>query len=148
MHHPFHSTAKRVRSKKSGAATRRKSLWCHPWLESLEDRVVPSWDLSATMNTYNTAAKSIADNAASAVADQALGLKIPLVTETLSSALNIGKDFKTPFQTQPNGTDWNTVQNQLQNAGFTILSRILHEILSASAQDFVQRLSSFGKLLP
>jgi Ca2+-binding RTX toxin-like protein len=89
-------------------------------LERLEDRVVPV-TLTELLNAYNNGA-SILAQVSTAIADQALGQHIPLVNETLSSALSLGRDIQTPFQTQLNGPDWDTVRSNLENAGFTVLA--------------------------
>ncbi len=44
------------------------------------------------------------------------------MSQALSAPLGVAKDIQTPFKTQPNGMDWNTVMNQLLGAGFTIQS--------------------------
>jgi hypothetical protein len=94
-------------------------------VEQLEDRrllAAPSWTLQQVLNAYNdpnSGARAIVQESA-AIAG-ALGLKLPMVNETLTSALNLARDFQAPFQIQPGGPDWNTVQSQLQSAGFSIL---------------------------
>jgi Ca2+-binding RTX toxin-like protein len=93
------------------------------WLERLEDRVLPTTALGDVLNAYDSGASALAQlNTATSIANQALGLNIPLVNESLSSALGIPRDIQAPFQTQPSGPDWPTVQSQLESAGFTVLA--------------------------
>jgi len=93
-------------------------------LQVLENRVMLSggpYTLASVLSAYDSGASTIVQQGA-AIADKALGqnISIPIVNETLSSALGLGRDIQTPFRTQPNASDWATVQSQLQNAGFII----------------------------
>jgi Ca2+-binding RTX toxin-like protein len=93
-------------------------------LEILEDRRLlngQTWTLQQVLSAYDPGAAALVQQAGT-IADQVLGLNIPLVNETIAKGLNIARDFQIPFQTQPTGTDWNTVQSQLTAAGFTVLS--------------------------
>src|SRR5438105_14915320 len=70
-------------------------------IEPLERRLLLStWSLQQVVDTYDAGAASLSDSSA-AIADSALGLNIPLVRQTLSSALALPAKFALPFQTRP-----------------------------------------------
>src|SRR5690348_2914865 len=96
----FRTTA-RLWRKKSSSKSARNSLWYRPQVERLERRDLLSFTLGDVLTAYNIGANTLAQlNTAASIASQALDLnKIPLVNETLSSALGIAKDIQTPFQT-------------------------------------------------
>ncbi len=112
-----------LRQKKSRPPLERDPRWRRPRLERLEDRTLLAVTLGDVLGAFNTGVNLLNNlSTATAVVNQALGLHLPLVNETLPSALNAAQDFLKPFQTQllPGGGTWDDVQGQLQSAGFTI----------------------------
>jgi len=91
-------------------------------VEQLEDRTLLSgFSLQSVLTAYDGGAGALVQQGA-AIVGQALGLDLPLLNETLDSALGLAKDIETPFQPALNtaASQWTAVQNQLTSLGFTI----------------------------
>ena len=95
------------------------------WVESLEQRcLLSSYDLNTVLTTYDTAAAKLASAQQDvALANQALGtnISIPLIAQTLSSALGLSTDLQTPFQTALAGSSWSSVVSALPS-GFSVVT--------------------------